>query len=462
MSVLVAAWALTGCQERSGDSKSETPRTVNREAVAAPAANAEARPRRGRIATIAEISAAPEGDKRTQIEVVMDEAAKGNPLEPGMFLRVQGESVFKGLLQLTEVLGPTRAIARQIGVTDRTRPLTTGDKVEEVADLAALAAPEAVETAAKNQQLRLDQMDAADRRLFEAVRVGYQRSLDEMTARQQAERQDAERVLNERLAAQENAHQAALARQAVLAQSDLAVVRASAAQQVEQALAAERAANATKLNDLTAERDRLRVQVDGLIQAKSQDAAAVEAALHRASERENTAAAQVRAEVETREVLQARLAEVEAKLSSKPVPATIVLTADPTHSETVLERLTRVSTELATVRAEYTRLRESLLTAEGDVGSLRRERDELTQRCRALVQADAQARAAQATVADIQRRLTEAEQSRAGLERARLDAERRLFDLAARVLRLDDPAPATVALQARLRASLEAESGGGK
>jgi hypothetical protein len=51
-------------------------------------------------------------------------------------------------------------------------------------------------------------------------------------------------------------------------------------------------------------------------------------------------------------------------------------------------------------------------------------------------------------------KLTATEQQRAELELARLDAERQLYDLAARVLRLAGSSPETMALQARLRTVL--------
>lgn len=414
-------------------------------------------PRRGAIATITTT------DQQVLVELAVDANARGHALEAGMFFRVltDGGRIFKGLVQVTEVLSPTRCIARQAGLTDRTRALATGDQVLEVADLAALAAPEAVETAARNQQLRLDQLDAADRRLFEAVRANYQQALADTTTRHQADLADLERRHREQLDAAEQAARLTTERREAEARAAEIATRAAMTEAVGRSISEERQASAERLASLTRERDQLRAQVDGLVAQQSAHAARIEALVREMADRQRLHAAQERAEAETREVLQARLDEVEARLAGRPPGSPVVLTADPDHPETVLERLTRVTRERNDERAAREKLAADLLRFTATVTELRAENTALAQRLETLTGANARADEALAGASTARERLAAAERAQGVAELARLEAERRLYDLAARVLRLSDTTPATVALQARLRDNLAAQGVGG-
>jgi DNA repair exonuclease SbcCD ATPase subunit len=412
-----------------------------------------ATPRRGSIATVTTT------DNAILAELILAADSRGHALEAGMFFRVlaDGGKTFKGLVQVTEVISPTRCIARQVGLTDRSRGLATDDRVAEVADLAALTAPDAVESAARNQQLRLDQLDGADRRLFEAVRANYQQALADTEARHKVALDELERKHREQLAAAETASRLAMERREAEARAAELATRAGLANAVETAIAEDRKAQAAKLETLVTERDQLRTQVDSLLVQQQQHATRIDALVQEQAERQRAQTAQLRAEVETREVLQARLDEVEAKLAGRPASTVTVLTADPQHPETVLERLARVTRELNAEREARRKLSADIDRFTATAGELRAENERLAARAVALAHADEKARELQEVVAESKRKLLAAEQSRDALELARLEAERRLFDLSARVLRLTDPAPATVALQARLRDSLGAQ-----
>lgn len=432
--------------------KSEEPQStaVPAAAVKTPAPAPATAPRRGSIATITST------EQQVLVELVVDDNVRGHALEAGMFFRVlaEGGAVFKGLAQVTEVVSPTRCIARQVGLTDRSRPLATGDQVAEVADLAALAAPEAVETAARNQQLRLDQLDAADRRLFEAVRANYQQALADAETRHRSDLADLERRYREQSAAADQAgRMAAERREAESRAADLAA-RAGLADAVGKALIEERKTGAERLTQLTQERDQLRVQVDALLAQQSSHAARIEALVREQADRGRIHAMQLRAETETREVLQARLDEIEARMAGRPASTPTVLSADPAHPETVLERLARVTRELSAERIARERLTADVTRFTATINELRSENTALTSRLEALTAADAQAAEALTQATAAKERLVAAERARNALELARLEAERRWYDLSARVLRLTDAAPATVALQARLRDSL--------
>lgn len=413
----------------------------------------ETTPRRGSIATITAT------DLVVLAELTVNEDVRGNPLEAGMFFRVLADAgkTFKGLVQITEIIGPTRCLARQVGLTDRSRALATGDQVAEVADLAALAPPAAVENAARNQQLRLDQLDDADRRLFAAVRANYQQALNDLDARHQVALAESERKQREQWAAAEQAGRLASERREAELKATELVTRAEALAEVEKAITDDRKGMATRVATLTGERDQLRDQVDSLLAQQYQHAARIDALVREMAEKDRTQATQLRAEVETREVLQARLDEIEARLAGKPVNNATVLSADPDHPETVLERLARVTGELNAERKGRRTLATDLERFTVAAAELRAENTRLAARVETLAGADEKAKELHLLMAESQRRLREAERARDTLELTRLEAERRLYDISARVLRLSDAAPATVALQTRLRDSLNAQ-----
>lgn len=406
--------------------------------------------RRGSIATVTTT------DQQVLVEVVVDENVRGHVLEAGMFFRVlaDGGTTFKGLGQVTEVVSPTRCIARQVGLTDRNRKLATGDQVMEVADLAALAAPEAVESAVRNQQLRIDQLDAADRRLFEAVRANYQQALADAETRHRADLADLERRHREQLDTADKAGTLAAERREAEAHAADIAARTGMAEAVGNALVEDRKAMTERLATTTRERDQLRIQVDGLLAQQDGHAARIEALVREQADRQRIHATQLRAEAETREVLQARLDEIEARISGKPAQVPTVLTADPDHPETVLERLARVTRELQAERTAREKLAADVARFTATISDLRSENAALATRLETLTGADAKAAEVLAQATAARERLAVAERTRDTLELARLEAERRLFDLSARVLRLTETAPAIVALQARLRDSL--------
>lgn len=399
--------------------------------------------RRGAIATIA-MTPKADGTEQTQIELELQGNARGHALEAGMFFRVvtDGGKTFKGLIQVTEVVSTTHCLARVVGLTDRSRVMATGDQVSEVADLAALAAPEAMEGATRAQQLRLDQIDVADRRLFDAVRANYQQSLADLEARQASALAEKEaRYQAQKLATEQDAAHT-IARSDAEHQAAIVAIRSATTAAIEQALSQERKVNAERLAALTGERDQLHAQVDSLVALQKQSATRIESLISDNAERQRAHALQLRAEAETREVLQARLQEVEARQAGRPAPATTVLSAEPDRSETILGRLARVTSELEKERGDRLKLTAELEALSIKAAALRTE----------------SAQEAQSQAAEAQKRMTAAEHARDALELSRLEVERRYYDLSARILRLTATSPEMVGLQARLRESLTGQN----
>jgi hypothetical protein len=159
------------------------------------------------------------------------------------------------------------------------------------------------------------------------------------------------------------------------------------------------------------------------------------------------------AETERRQALQQRLAELERPRGRTPTPA------EGGRNESPLERLARITDELVAERERGVRLEADLTTAQAALTAAREVNTALEQQLRNLAGTDQGTSKLTEELAATRQRLTEAEQQRTALELSRLEAERSLYDLAARVLRLAGSSPETVALQARLRDVLGPQAG---
>ncbi len=394
----------------------------------------------------AEITALSEHAGQLLVEVPIG-AQHG--LEVGDFLRAYGAEAdrraLKGTLQVTELIGTDRCVARLIALNDRTNPLRVGDRAKAVPDLSVedpIAAPEVAATPPL----------AGDEARFAGVREHYQRELAGSERRHQAEIAEL-KTLVERAQADADERQArALAANELSHRTEVAALKADLQSQSQAQLAAENSARDIRLDEIAAERDALRAQVETLLREQDRLRGEVVVARAIATDADDRRRKELRAEVETREVLQARLAELEAKIEGKPSRTTVILTNDPERHETVLERLARLQdelgaasarqsatdSELASARERCAAVESSVAGLSGQVAEVERLRSDLT---------------------GVQERVAQLAGESAAHELGRVEAERALFDLAARVLRLDPGVAETAALQGRVRAAMSLGEG---
>lgn len=375
-------------------------------------------------------------------------------LEPGAFLRVYaaGDShVLKGMLQVTEVLGPERAVARQITLADRQNPLAPGDSVREVLDLAGLADPKAIEQAAQSVALAADQKDSVDQARYVVLREQYQKELVAAKARFDHDLADVRRQYEAQLAAADAVHALDVQRREQELRGDLAALKTTYTEQVATGVATHRQTSDVRIATLETEKDNLSKQVQGLLVQSEEQSMRITALVTGLADKDREHAANLRAEVETREQLAAKLTELESRLSGKPTSSLAVLSAEPGRGETVLARLTRLTEQLAAEQEKSKALETSLATARGALTRAGEANTALSKQLEHLGGSDIKAGELAKQLATTSEKLAAVEQQRAELELARLEAERQLFDLAARVLRLAGSSPETVALQARLR-----------
>lgn len=382
-------------------------------------------------------------------------------LEPGAFLRVYapGEApLLKGMLQVTEVLGPARAVARQVTLTDRANPLAPGDVTREVLDLAGLADPKDIEQAAQSAANAADAKSGADQARFALLREQYQKELVAAKTRYDQDLDTVRKQYEGQLAAADAAHALDVQRREQELRGDLAALKTTFTEQVAAGIAAQRKSSDERIATLELENANLSKQVEGLLTRTEEQNTRIAALVTKLAERDREHAANLRAEVETREQLAAKLSELESRLAGKPTSSLAVLSAEPGRGESVLDRLTRLTNELVAEQEKAKGLEAALATTRGSLTKANEANATLTKQVDMLAAADTKATEVAKQLEETRVRLTKAEQERAALELARLEAERQLFDLAARVLRLAGSSPETMALQARLRDVLGAET----
>ena len=436
--------ALTGCN-RSGEQAAVAPLPEIRTRI----------PASGAVVTIS-------ASANNQILAELPLGTKQG-LEPGAFLRVYDaadQHVLKGMLQVTEILGPERAIARQVTLGDRQNPFAPGDRVREVLDLAGLADPSAIEQAARTAAVQADHLDNADQARFALLREQFQKELVAAKARYDHDLAAVRTQYEGQLAAADAAHALDVQRREQELRTDLAALKTTFTEQVAAGVASQRQGSNAKLAALDTEKENLSRQVQSLLTQVEEQNTRITALVARLADKDREYAAQLRAEVETRELLTAKLAELESRLAGKPTSSLAVLSADSHQGETVLERLTRLTNELTAEQEKSKRMEASLLTAHHAVTRASETTAALTTQVDALANSDHKAQELAKQLTATNEKLNAAERQRAELELARLDAERQLYDLAARVLRLAGSAPETVALQARLRDVLSQDKDG--
>jgi len=232
--------------------------------------------------------------------------------------------------------------------------------------------------------------------------------------------------------------------------ADLVMLRQALSEEARLALVADRAERAQRLTALQNEITALTANADRLgaeLVMTRQAALDLQRDLTRQAERHQR---EVRAEVETRQILQAQLEQLDSTASA---PIRTVLTLDPNRGETVLARLERSQNELAQARAHIQTLEQELVEEREQRGLNEGALAEAKTRITTLESAVQRSGTATERLLAIEHELTTTREQLARHELARLEAERLLFDIAARLLAAED-AITVDGLRERLRQHL--------
>ncbi|MFW5844992.1 MAG: hypothetical protein ACOCXJ_02070 [Planctomycetota bacterium] len=391
-------------------------------------------------------------DGRTLLELPLGSA---DGISTASFFRVydpEHPDVIKCMVKVQEVLGPDQSVGVLIGgLFDTARPVAVGDPVRPVEDLALLGGGYAVERRTRLTEQRLDEADAATRKRFDKLRTSYQERLQELIAERDAAlvRQQArhERELQDLQAE----HRRSLERKDLERRSDLTALRTSLLAEAEEQVQRARREQGERIAELEAERDRLQTQVGNLVQEQDRLHARIANLVSSEAELRRRHEVALRAEAETRAILEQRLARIESDLSAGE-QADTVLPNEPERSETVLERLERIT-------AERDRAQRQVRLLDGRVEQIEQELQLREQRLSAaqqrLDQLERQQGAEQARQERLQQletALVQAREHRDAASLARMEAERHYYELMLRVLRLPNEGQDQLRyLQQRLR-----------
>ncbi len=351
--------------------------------------------------------------------------------------------VAKGMLQVMTILGHDRSYCRLIGgLYDRQNPLSVGDHVVEILDIASLDGAEAVEKQLNESRAAEESARDEDREAFANLRSHYQHNLEQLRSEHTAELKRRAAANDAELDALRRRHRQAIARLQAEHQVELTNLQITLAAESAKAIRQDRALRKKELERLTTGLAKAEADQEKLVARNHALKQRIEELLAADAKQQRTHATEIRAEVETREVLAAKLAAIRSRLSGADEGEDPVLTIDGKHRETILKRLERVVTE----RNE---LRETVTDLTGRIEKLQKAPE-------ATDTDDGRLELLRRTVGELEEAVAELETSQRGLALLRLQSERAYYQLAQAVLRLPDVQPGVRRIQAEVRERLAA------
>lgn len=410
-------------------------------------------PRQATIETVARV------DGQVLIEIPL---GSEQGVRVGDFFRIYGSAVaddepapLKATVLVKEIIGPQRCVARRIGHTDRQNALQPGDRAEFATDLSGLDSLDRIERELESQREELAEFDQEQAERFAKLREHYQAKLSRLHDQHQRELDRRSRDLARTLGEIEADHERELQRIRSKHQADLAALQASLTDEARVALRAERDQQRQRILELETENRKLSDQIDDLLKDQERMRGRVRDQAARYEERVQRFQQEIAAETETRLVLEERIAELEARLEGRIRPEQPVLTTDPERSETILERLDRITAERdrARVVAEdlsqrLERLQQSMSTKQQQIDQLETRLADLDTDPESKARLDGELQKMRDEYAQLQRHSI-------AIELAQLQTERAYYDLAARLMQLPADNTAVRELQQRLREALD-------
>ncbi|MFW5698381.1 MAG: hypothetical protein ACOCYN_00870 [Planctomycetota bacterium] len=399
--------------------------------------------------------------ERDGVQLVELPVGRSEDIALGDFFRVYGQSdaaPLKGMLQVTDILGDHRSLARMIGLYDRNDPLAPDDEARLVRDLRTISQGAEVEQAARDEARQLEQEGAATQEEFAGLRASYQRRIEQL--RQDFDERTAAIVRDHEQAvtALEQRHQRALERKDAERKSDLATLRATLMSEARTSLRQSQNAKEEEIRRLRGDLRKAQERAADLVREQQGLRERVERLVAQAATAKREFQAEIRAEAETRQVLERRIAQFEGRIDTELGSEQSVLPNDPDRDETILERLDRITRERDAARSRNAQLVTDLEHRQGLLEQGQERIATLEQKLGVLERSDSDR-------ADLAGRLAEAESAIASLQRhtkalelLRLQTERACFDLARRILLLPVGQPAAIEdLQQRVRELFAAE-----
>jgi hypothetical protein len=396
------------------------------------------------------ISTIASSNGQTLVEIPLSSSG----LEVGAFMRVYDAHkahTLKGMVQIQDIIAGKRAVGRQITLADRQNPLIPGDTVTEVLDLAQLADPKTIEQAAQKAANKQQHEAAVEQANHIVLREQYQKELALAQARFDAQVEELRKQYDGQVKASDQVNELVMVKREQELRADLLAVKTTLSEQVSNEVRKITDSYEAKIQAHQIENKNLSKQVETLLVQQYAQNTRIEELVKENASKTSQQRDQLNAEIEARELLTAQLQALEARLSGQHTSTVAVLSADPAHGESVLDRLTRLSNQLSEKERENAGLESALTTTKQTLARITASNTQLVSEITTLKESLAHMTMTADELQQTKNKLTTVEQQRDELQLARLQAERQLFDLAARVLRLAGSSPETVALQTRLR-----------
>ncbi len=378
----------------------------------------------------------------------------------GDFFRVYAEHddhVLKGMIQITEIIDEEQSLGRVIAQHDRNDPPVAGDEARLVRDLRSLSRGDDIEREAREAERRHDLEDEAMQREITALRNDFRHRLAE--AREAFDRELAaqSRAHEQELTEQRAAHQRAVSRLEAERSADLAALRVDKREQAERAIHDQRRRHQDELRALRRELAHATDQGAALLDAQQRLEERIRSLVADAAQAARRHRQEIEAEVETRRVLERRLAALEGR-ESTIATGSGQRSGEVGQDETILERLQRLEQERDVAHRRHAALVAEITQRDQDLAAARQQAEDLQKRLQAIADVDGDRERLAAQLAETSQIISELRDHARALEALRLQAERNSLDLARRILQINSERPAEVEqLQRHVRRQFQAD-----
>ena len=432
VAILVVCLLLSACWKRETPAD---PAVADHETVKTPT---NERPKHGEW----QISSLTESEGQLLVELLI---GSRQGVDTNTFFRVydpERPGVIKCMLKTREVLGPEQSLAIMIGgLFDLNNPLSVGDPVRSVDDLGLYGSGQQVERTVTREIERIQTEAQAEQEQFDSLREQFQRRLRELMA--EHDRDVVARQTKHEQAMQEmkSRHQRALEAKDLERRSDLAALRTTLMQDARSQVEQKGLNMQKRIRELSEERDTLQGQVDKLLREQQRLRDHITTLIQEQADKRQEFEDKLRAEIETRSILQARLAQIEKSLEPGDARPETILSASPDRNETILERLERITEERDQARAKVKLLSGRLDVLQTETNQLRKRLDIANTRLAVLESQDSDENSLRRQLAKSQVDLNQTKEFLDAANLTRLEAERQLYELVIRILRMSSSQP---------------------
>lgn len=364
----------------------------------------------------------------------------------GSFFRVYGSGENKNLIKATikvdEVIDTNRSLARLVGdLLDRNQPLIVGDRAREIRDLGTLIDAADIEDDARKTTEAQTQIEETEQEEYQKLRENFQRELKKITDLHNQDMVSLQERHAREVTRISDYHNSQLKQKDLERMADLAALQATLKRDGQKLLKSQKNNNDEKNKNLQNERNTLDGQIQSLLVQQTTLQNRIRSLVEEIADNTNAHKTIIHAEVESREVLEARIRNLERELSGENGANEVVLSNDPHRNETILEKLARITEERNASINSAKLLRTHIEGLDSQIAK-HNEKIRMLQDDFDALQGDSKNQRLSLTrMRRLEKELTDSKEHLSAASLARLEAERALYDLAIRVMRVPEKNP---------------------